>query len=385
MPAPSGGTISDRVWRTAHSLRDQLARARAWTAGLSRSAAVRRSPLPTEGVHVFYGYDQLPAADEVARGGIIKFQRLSEVFPNSPRWFNILYMVSSDHPLYATQLVRAALDKGARFVWNQDGVAYPAWMPSGWQALNARLARLLHAADYVFYQSEFSRISSDRFLGQRSGPWEVLYNAVDTDRFLPSPSKKAGRDLVLLTAGSKYVLERILSPIRTLAAVRERHPRTSLLFAGRVSRQLLGPAQQLIAELGLQDSVTFLPAFTQEQAPGLFQRADILLHPKINDPCPGVVIEAMACGLPVVFSDSGGVPELVGSEAGRGVPTEASWERFEPPAPRAWAEAVLTVAEDLSLFAQAARQRAVERFDLRPWVERHRQLFEQLLGGDPEN
>jgi len=288
--------------------------------------------------------------------------------------------VSSDHPLYAAQLVRAALTKGARFAWNQDGVAYPAWMPSGWEALNARLAELLHAADYVFYQSKFSRISSDKFLGERSGPWEILYNAVDTDRFRPASCKKMAGELVLLTAGSKYLFDRVESPIRTLACVREHGPRAGLIFAGRVSSRLLGPARRLIAELGLEDGVTFLPAFTQAEAPGIFQRADILLHPKINDPCPGVVIEAMACGLPVVYSDSGGVPELVSHEAGRGVPTKSDWERFTPPAPEVWAEAILAVAENLSHYAEAARQRAVERFDLGPWVERHRQLFEELLG-----
>jgi glycosyltransferase involved in cell wall biosynthesis len=342
--------------------------------------AIRRGTLPPHGVHVFYGYDRLPGADEVARGGIVKFQRLSEAFPNTPRSFNIIYMVSSAHPMYAAQLVRAGRHVGATFIWNQDGVAYPAWMPSGWQAVNAGLAELLHAADFVFYQSGFARVSSDRFLGERSGPWEILYNAVDTDRFRPATSRRADDELVLLTAGSKYVFARIASPIRTLAQVRERRPQARLLFAGPVSRQLEGPAQKLIAEFGLGEHVTFLPAFTQEQAPGIFQRADILLHPKINDPCPGVVIEAMACGLPVVHSDSGGVPELVGKEAGRGVDTAATWERFTQPLPHAWAEAVLAVAEELPRYAEAARQRAMERFDLRPWVARHRQLFRELLG-----
>ena len=44
-----------------------------------------------------------------------------------------------------------------------------------------------------------------------------------------------------------------------------------------------------------------------------------------------------------------------------------------------WAEAVLTVAEDISPYSEAARQRAIERFDLEPWVERHRQVLSDLL------
>ena len=74
------------------------------------------------------------------------------------------------------------------------------------------------------------------------------------------------------------------------------------------------------------------------------QSADILLHTKYNDPCPTVVLEAMACGLPVVYSASGGTPELVGDDAGIGVDAPLDWEHDHPPAPEALAEAVLVVA-----------------------------------------
>jgi len=347
--------------------------------GLVKGISIELANVPDQGIQVFYGYDSLPFAGDVAHGGIIKFQRLSEVFPNTPRHFNVLYMVSSSRPAYAAHLVRAARHKGAKFVWNQDGVAYPAWWPSGWQRANASMAKLLHAADYVFYQSEFARSSSDQFLGKRSGPSQILYNAVDIDFFCPASDKNVSDDLILLAAGSKYFFHRLESPIHTLACVRKSYPRARLVFAGKVWDHLLEPTHRLIAELGLEEHITFLPPFTQAEAPEIFRQCDILIHLKINDPCPGVVIEAMACGLPVVYSDSGGVPELVGKEAGVSVPTKVSWERFIPPAPEMVAEAVLTVAEARSRYAEAARQRAVERFDLRPWVERHRQVFAELV------
>lgn len=357
-----------------------LSRLRVWPVGMIKRFMISRAGLPSGGIHVFYGHDRLPASGEVARGGIIKFQRLNELFPNTPRRFNILYMVSSDRPAYARHLVSATHRVGAKFVWNQNGVAYPAWMPQGWEKINAKMAELLHAADYVFYQSEFARFSVEHFLGKRTGPSEVLHNSVDTDFFSPIPNQNHSNKLTLLCIGSQYHVHALETPIRTLALIRKSNRHVRLNIVGKVYDHVREPIQRLIMELNLEEEVTFFPPFTQQEAPDIFRSCDILLHTKIQDVCPGVVIEAIACGLPVVYSISGGVPELVGEEAGIGIPTEANWEKRVPPPPEAWAEAVLTVAESRSRFAEAARQRAVERFDLRPWIERHRQVFSELLG-----
>jgi glycosyltransferase involved in cell wall biosynthesis len=98
----------------------------------------------------------------------------------------------------------------------------------------------------------------------------------------------------------------------------------------------------------------------------------------VKDPCPTLVIEAMACGLPVVYPASGGSVELVGDEAGVGVEHPDGWERDEPPSPDALAEAIRRVIDDRPRFAAAARRRAVERFALEPWLERHAEIFERV-------
>jgi len=85
----------------------------------------------------------------------------------------------------------------------------------------------------------------------------------------------------------------------------------------------------------------------------------------------------MACSLPVVYSASGGTPELVGEHAGVGIPAPLDWERDHPPSAEALAGAVERVAEDLDGYGQAARERA-GRFDVRRWIARHREIFGDL-------
>lgn len=339
---------------------------------------------PRGEVRVFYGHARIPSVSKPTLGGIVKLQRMQDAFPNSPYRFNVLYMVSSRLPHAPVAIARLARSKGARFVWNQDGVAYPAWYGPGWQRINAPMVRLLHMADYVFYQSEFCRQGAELFLGKRERPSEVLYNAVDTTVFTPPPSPLSESPLTLLVGGTQDLFYRLSTTLQVFALVARKRRDVQMLVTGRLrwipdEAQCARIARRLVSELGVQDRVRFLGPYTQMDAPRIFQQAHILLHAKYNDPCPGTVIEALACGLPVVYSHSGGVPELVGPHAGIGIPAELSWDWEIPPDPDAMARAVLEVAERRKEFAEAARQRAVERFDLGPWLQRHREVFEELL------
>jgi glycosyltransferase involved in cell wall biosynthesis len=220
-------------------------------------------------------------------------------------------------------------------------------------------------------------MSSDRFLGEPGGRWEILHNPVDTELFAPGDGP-AG-PLTILLGGNQYQRYRFETALHAFELVR-RERDSRLIVAGRLSWP--GEAEREAAELLRRSDaaadVELTGSFSQLAAPGLYRRADVLLHTKYNDPCPTVVLEAMASGLPVVFSASGGTPELVGPDAGIGIPAPLDWDRDHPPAPEALAQAVLQASERRHELGAAARQRAVDHFDLQPWIERHRELFAEL-------
>jgi glycosyltransferase involved in cell wall biosynthesis len=338
-----------------------------------RWARLLASGKPKPGARVFYGHDRIPAPGERAAGGTAKLQKLAARFPNTPVGFSLLYLGSNRLPRDLGPLLALARRRRIPVVVNQDGVAYPGWAGAHTEEINRPLRTALLAADHVVYQSEFAKRSSDHFLGTPRESWEVLPNAVDVERFVPADAPPAGGP-VLLLGGDQTQAYRIELGLRTLAEVVRRFPNARLLVTGR----LVSPAEPLLDELGLRGRVQLLGEYAQRDAPGIFRRAHLLLHTKVKDPCPTLVLEAMACGLPVVHPASGGTVELVGDEAGIGVPHPDTWERDEPPSAEALADAVDRVMADRATYAAAARGRAVARFALEPWLDRHAELFARL-------
>jgi glycosyltransferase involved in cell wall biosynthesis len=326
------------------------------------------------GLHVYYGRDDIPPPGDPVAGGSAKFQRLAARFPNSPTDFTLLYLGSTWLPRDLRPLLALARRRRTPIVVNQSGVAYPGWAGNQTEEINNQFRRPLLAADHVLYQSEFCKRSADEFLGTPTGAWEVLYNAVDVNRFTPAASRPTDGP-VLLLAGDQTQAYRLELGLRTLAHVLRAEPDARLLVTGR----LVSSPEPLIRQLGLADKVDFVGRYAQRDAPDVFRRAHLLLHTKVKDPCPSAVIEAMASGLPVAYAASGGTPELVGAEAGVGVPHPDGWERDQPPAPEELADAVTRVLAELPTYAAAARRRAVDRFALEPWLDRHAELFAGLL------
>lgn len=333
---------------------------------------------------VFYGFDRLPATHEVGHGGIIKVQDLQHRFPNTLCAANLLYLISSYQPLFAPRLATLARRAGAGFVLNQNGVAYPGWYGPNWEQQNVTMRQLLQQADHVVYQSRFCQQTADRFLGPATCPGEILYNPVDTAIFTPALRDPVPGRFVILLAGSHGAFYRAQVAVDVLAELLPRLPEARLVIAGRCAwRDDLADAQ---AELrayaerrGVGAALELRGPYPQTAAVVLLQSAHVLLHTKYNDPCPRLVVEALACGLPIVYSATGGVPELVGETAGIGVSGPLDYENEHPPCPADLAAALLRVAERRTEFAAAARARAVAALDVKPWIQRHAEIFQRLL------
>ena len=358
---------ASRAKRLARRIYSGLCGARVWANGLASS--------PSK-IAVHYGGARAGGAG----GPRVKVRRLREFFPEAGWGFNLVYTLSSAPYLSGAALARLRR-RGTPIVHNQNGTFYPAWFGGDWRAENCRMARAFHAADHVFFQSEYSRRAAHKHLGNRAGPGEVLYNAVDTARFTPADTSRIEGPFRFLITGrfGRHHQYRLEVAVAGLRVARDAGLDGCLTIAGQFDAKTLLEIRQQIDELDLQKSVNIHGLFSQSDAPTVYRSADAFLLTTHQDACPNAVLEAMACGLPVLFSANGGVPELVGTEAGVGLECPEDWETPRPPTAEAMGEGMLKIAEQSKAMGQAARARAVERFDIQPWIRRHREVFEQLL------
>lgn len=335
------------------------------------------------GIRVDYGYDHIPEKGQFLSGGLVKVQDLQTLFPNERSQPNLLYLVSSALPHDAVIQAEAARKAGGVVVLNQNGVGYPGWHGPGWEKFNRPMQRIHALADFVVYQSAFCRAGAEAFLGKRTGLSSILHNPVDTSVFVPAQQPPA-KGPVLLLAGTHQFRYRVETAVQTLARVAETLQDAKLHIAGQHTWMQPGPAQEEIMiwakSLGVEEKVVLLPPYAQNEAVELMQGSHILLHTKYNDPCPRLVVEAMACGLPVVYSATGGMPELIGEDGGVGVPGPHDTDRDHPPPPDGLARCVVEVWEKYGGYRAAAREHAVGNLDVQDWLDAHGRIFAELVG-----
>jgi glycosyltransferase involved in cell wall biosynthesis len=241
------------------------------------------------------------------------------------------------------------------------------------------MVSLLRQADFVVYQSEFCRESADRYLESAACSSAVLFNPVDLAAFSPHPNPLPLDEWRLLAAGTHNQPFRVLGAIECVRELRAAGHAARLVIAGELHWS--GAETEVrgaIESTQLAGSIELRPRFTQAEAVELLRASHLLLHAKYHDPCPTMVIEAMACGVPVIGSRSGGLPELVGDDGGELIDVPLSWDRAAYPTPPEFAAAVGRIMRDWLQRSQAARARAERLFSSNHWVEAHGRIFRQV-------
>ena len=310
-------------------------------------------------------------------GPSVKIKKLNQYFPESSWKFNILYLLSNS--IYLNPLsCKLIKKKGLPVVLNQNGVFYPAWFDGNWEKENYKMSQIYCLADYILWQSKFCKKACEKFLDKRIGIGEILYNSVDTSIFVPKNRGNKKRFSFLITGNIRRKNNyRISIVLIALKEILKKNTEVELIIAGYVEDRKYFFSK--IRDLKIQDNVIFIETYSQKDAPEIYQLADAYITMSYQDNCPTAVLEAMACGLPILYSNSGGIPELVDNESGLGINVKRNWNKIIVPSSSAVSEGMEKIIENRNNMSQASRTRSVEFFDLKIWISKHQNIFEKLL------
>jgi glycosyltransferase involved in cell wall biosynthesis len=244
--------------------------------------------------------------------------------------------------------------------------------------------RLKHAVMNRFMDSVIVLANAEaewlREHGVTNTPIEVIPNGIETEKFRLRPAAErmmlrdrlgyAETDFVVLSVAVLRPQKGIDKLIAALAEIRARAPHTRLLVVGE------GPEREKLEAqtkaLDLSGLVRF--AGFRDDIHDLMAAADLFVLPTLDDVQPTVVMEAMACGAPVVASAVGSVPDMITDEADGVLTTPGDVD--------ALAQAISTLITDAprrERLRKSGRETVEARFSLEKNVAATNALYDRII------
>lgn len=187
----------------------------------------------------------------------------------------------------------------------------------------------------------------------------VVPVGVDQDLFTPQAHVRRVPGRLITTASADVTMKGLRYLLEAVAKLRtERH--VELVVIGRLKEG--GPSARIIDELGLRDAVTFITGVPEERIIELYSESELAVVPSLYEGFSLPAIEAMSCGVPLVATTGGALPEVVGADNDTAL--------LVPPGDsEALAATIARALDDPELRARigaAGRQRVIDR-----WTWRH--------------
>ncbi len=234
----------------------------------------------------------------------------------------------------------------------------------------------LEQADGVTAVSSYLKNETYRTVGT-SCPIQVIPNFVDLERFNVQPCPEASKlrqenERVLIHVSNFRPVKRVTDIIEATAQVAKSHPVRLLMVGDGPDRPA---AEKRARELGISDAVCFLGS--QDNIEKILPCADLFLLPSQFESFGLSALEAMACGVPVIATASGGLSEVVEDER--------TGKLFPVGDIEAFSLAIKDLLDDdskLKSFGTAARDRAKELFRIDSVIPQYMEFYRKILTED---
>ena len=204
---------------------------------------------------------------------------------------------------------------------------------------------------------------------------EVINNFIDTKLYKVNPNHQMRNKIapngekILIHTSNFRIVKRVSDTIKILELVKKEIPAKLVLVGDGPDRS---ECERLSRELDLYDDVKFLGK--QDGLEDILNCADIFLMPSQSESFGLSALEAMACGVPVISSSVGGLPELIRHNETGYIAEFSDVERMAR-----YAVDLLKNDKKYKTFSQNARKRAVKYFDIDLIIPQYEKYYERVL------
>lgn len=244
-----------------------------------------------------------------------------------------------------------------------------------WYAFTDMQTEVARRLDRVITVSEnsFKDISADHKVSPDK--MHIVPVGVDPELFQPVKGVTRTPGMLITTASADVAMKGLRYLLEAVAKLRTERPEVTLTVIGKAKPG--GESARTIDELGLADAVTFVSGVTDQRIVELYSEAEVAVVPSLYEGFSLPAIEAMSCGIPLVATTGGAVPEVVGPD------NETAF--LVPPGDGGALAAKIGYVLDHPRIAtkvgNAGRQRVIDHWSWRhtaeKTVEQYRALLEQ--------
>ena len=243
----------------------------------------------------------------------------------------------------------------------------------GFLGMQVRVAQQLPA---VLTVSQNSKVDINAQMGVPLDRMTVVPVGVDPDTFKPYPEVSPVKGRIMVTSSSDVPMKGLVPLLEAVAKLRTERD-IELVVIGRP--QPGGRVAKTMARLSLDDIVTTVSGVSDEELARLYGEAEVAVVPSLYEGFSLPAIEAMSCGVAVVATTGGALPEVVGTSGETGL-------LVTPDDPDALAGAIRQLLDDPELRARlgaAGRERVINRFTWQVTARGTAACYDAVLRGEP--
>ncbi|MEG9861237.1 MAG: glycosyltransferase family 4 protein [Parvularculales bacterium] len=222
-----------------------------------------------------------------------------------------------------------------------------------WYSFLTMQTQVIRQLDYIVTGSQSACHDAARDFGISPDRIRITPHGIDHETFRPLPETSRHPRKLIAVASADVPLKGLIYLVRAYRSLLTRYPDLELVVVGHLRE---GQTARELRALGIEHRVRFVSDLDDEEMTRLYAEATLAVSPSVYEGFGFPAGEAMACGVPLVATDGGSLPEVVGDAA-----------LIAPHSnPQALAEAIATLLDDpekRAQFAKAGRQRVLDHFN----------------------